>query len=271
MRTYYMNKSQAVKANRQRCCMYPLCPFSALEKFVDKLLEAMKDKEELLKRVNKRGETALDVALANEEITIAKKLQQYGLAEHEETPEYTCLICSSLLYEPCTLSCGHTFCMYCGTASVKPETGGLCPFRCNIRTTSTPQKNLRIEKEIKEKYPEHFQRREAAFFKQRANACLQDFARVINPGNPLKFNENNTVHITHEDIDLRVTLLRRELYVYHVLHKVLSCARLHLLLGQDVVWGGVCFSDGRMSFVSVAKAFASTAASTALLRSGSGF
>lgn len=27
----------------------------------------MKDKEELLKRVNKRGETALDVALANEE------------------------------------------------------------------------------------------------------------------------------------------------------------------------------------------------------------
>lgn len=59
------------------------------------------------------------------------------------------------------------------------------------------------------------------YFIHRSSILHQPLQNHLNHSYPnvwirLKFNENNTVHLTSDDIDLRVTLLRRELYVYHV-------------------------------------------------------
>eukprot|EP00667_Euglena_gracilis_P003737 EG_transcript_3750 len=235
------------------------------EKYVQLLLEEGFDKRlDPTTRLNlcaknRNGATPLDIALANDAEPIIRMLEARGLRRPEDerpVPEaLLCCLCGRLLFQPAALACGHAACLYCVTAAMARDPDHpnqfSCPKRCVIKHAGPPMISPDLERRIKEDLgDEAYQRREEAFFKHRGNALLADLSRHQNRNPALRFNENNTCEIAHEGLLLRITLLKKELYVYHTLMKGLPPdpkKRLKLLeyilegnlLGSTVCSGGI--------------------------------
>src|SRR5690606_14773047 len=73
----------------------------------------------------------------------------------DQTLNYTCTICMSLLYEPIQLSCKHLFCMWC--MDRWKEQQNFCPLcKTKIDDEQKLEPIMNIHQEIEKLFPEQF-------------------------------------------------------------------------------------------------------------------
>lgn len=159
--------------------------------------------------------TPHDIASANGNAHLLRLIESRQQPSPGDDEGGGCLVCAGALYRPVLLACGHRFCMACATRSVTAD--GLCPFRCATMHTGPLLLDTALDTELRADTGS-YRRREAVFMKQRALAMLAELNRSRAPNPPLAFDSNNACRVAmHGDLSFRVSLLKRELYVYHVL------------------------------------------------------
>lgn len=74
--------------------------------------------------------------------------------------DYACAVCSELLAQPCTLPCGHTFCLECVEHWIGEMHNSTCPLcRARIAMPYTPSLNVTLRNCISTMFPQDYERR----------------------------------------------------------------------------------------------------------------
>eukprot|EP00927_Polykrikos_kofoidii_P072251 TRINITY_DN68391_c0_g1_i1.p1 TRINITY_DN68391_c0_g1~~TRINITY_DN68391_c0_g1_i1.p1 ORF type:complete len:592 (+),score=96.60 TRINITY_DN68391_c0_g1_i1:54-1778(+) len=104
------------------------------------------------------GEATSQPSTSPENATSSAKLVGKFEADADEdvSPEFECSICMKLLFEPISVSCGHTFCRRCLTQSL--DYRSLCAI-CRAPVTGGQNVNILIKDLIANRYPRTLARR----------------------------------------------------------------------------------------------------------------
>ncbi|CAG8603173.1 21532_t:CDS:2, partial [Dentiscutata erythropus] len=95
-----------------------------------------------------------------------------------------CTICLEYMSNPCTISCGHTFCYHCLYKWFKKQKKCLT---CRVKITVAPVLSFAIKEII-----DHFVRIKSLEEETRLEKKKQEFKAISNPWDNLFGNSNNT-------------------------------------------------------------------------------
>lgn len=189
---------------------------AGLEPFVAVLLPLARDED--LRRANRNGLTAADMAAADGHTALAEAASPPGAtAAHDDDD---CAICCCLLLRPVRLACGHVFCARC--AALALSAAALCPYRCATEPGSPrPRVDTDTERAVAERHgAAALRRREWTFLRQRASDLIARWRPGVDDG--ARLNEENSCATTTmlpdgTAVPVRLTLLHGALLAIHAL------------------------------------------------------